>query len=329
MMASPDQPEEEVYDASVVDEAQDESIADDDSFDAYGEDDDAAGQDQQMQIATGNDDYAKTFDSPMRTRTEATEPDPDAANPQSASDASESMKNSSVSDPLKSQSPVAPPATSSSLEARLPSNPAVDKEAATDPLQAKSPSIPADDENDVGVDIQKLVDDITARAKTTNIPSPTTPLPPTPSSASLGTSQPSSLPPKPSLPQLPSQPSVHSLPSTARAFHSRTPSSHDTPPAPGTTSYSAPGTSGDAMSSLPPPPASFTASRPFAPLPNIPPVPTGARSARDDLQGIQNWDEFQADEKRYLTEAKWEKFPDGSRIFIGKFLPTSMGQSHI
>ncbi|KAG7293784.1 hypothetical protein NEMBOFW57_003841 [Staphylotrichum longicolle] len=31
----------------------------------------------------------------------------------------------------------------------------------------------------------------------------------------------------------------------------------------------------------------------------------------------QLWDQFQADEKRYTSEAKWERFPEGSRIFIG------------
>jgi hypothetical protein len=32
----------------------------------------------------------------------------------------------------------------------------------------------------------------------------------------------------------------------------------------------------------------------------------------------QLWDQFQADEKRYTSEAKWERFPEGSRIFIGE-----------
>jgi hypothetical protein len=35
----------------------------------------------------------------------------------------------------------------------------------------------------------------------------------------------------------------------------------------------------------------------------------------------QTWESFQADEKRYMTEAKWERFPDGSRIFIGELMP--------
>jgi broad specificity phosphatase PhoE len=32
----------------------------------------------------------------------------------------------------------------------------------------------------------------------------------------------------------------------------------------------------------------------------------------------QLWEQFQADEKRYTSEAKWERFPEGSRIFIGE-----------
>lgn len=29
------------------------------------------------------------------------------------------------------------------------------------------------------------------------------------------------------------------------------------------------------------------------------------------------WDQFMADERQYMSEAKWDRFPEGSRIFIG------------
>jgi hypothetical protein len=36
----------------------------------------------------------------------------------------------------------------------------------------------------------------------------------------------------------------------------------------------------------------------------------------DDYQ--RKWDQFIADERQYMSEAKWDRFPEGSRIFIGK-----------
>lgn len=42
-------------------------------------------------------------------------------------------------------------------------------------------------------------------------------------------------------------------------------------------------------------------------------------STRDEFQRL--WDQFMADERQYMSEAKWDRFPEGSRLFIGKLLP--------
>jgi len=34
-------------------------------------------------------------------------------------------------------------------------------------------------------------------------------------------------------------------------------------------------------------------------------------------QGVQSWDTFQNEERKYVADAKWDRFPDGSRLFIG------------
>lgn len=51
--------------------------------------------------------------------------------------------------------------------------------------------------------------------------------------------------------------------------------------------------------------------------PSGPKAQSGSRhNARN--AGSQTYDMFLADERRYTAEAKWEKFPDGSRIFVGR-----------
>lgn len=36
----------------------------------------------------------------------------------------------------------------------------------------------------------------------------------------------------------------------------------------------------------------------------------------------QQWETFLREERKYVSEAKWDRFPDGSRIFIGLFAPS-------
>lgn len=35
----------------------------------------------------------------------------------------------------------------------------------------------------------------------------------------------------------------------------------------------------------------------------------------------KRWEAFLQDERKYVSEAKWDRFPEGSRIFIGQYLP--------
>ncbi|KAG9250518.1 putative RNA-binding protein [Emericellopsis atlantica] len=44
-------------------------------------------------------------------------------------------------------------------------------------------------------------------------------------------------------------------------------------------------------------------------------APATGTTSEDDYQ--RNWERFLADERQYMTEAQWDRFPEGSRIFIG------------
>ena len=58
------------------------------------------------------------------------------------------------------------------------------------------------------------------------------------------------------------------------------------------------------------------------------PVSADAPSGNYQASSLkQLWDQFQADEKRYTSEAKWERFPEGSRIFIGEFFVSHVRQA--
>lgn len=51
------------------------------------------------------------------------------------------------------------------------------------------------------------------------------------------------------------------------------------------------------------------------------PDPSGfavRQPANDAANRETLWERFNADERRYMSEAKWDRFPEGSRIFIGK-----------
>jgi nuclear polyadenylated RNA-binding protein 3 len=188
-------------------------------------------------------------------------------------------------------------------------------------------------------DIQKMVDDMSARAAASSAKqSSTLPAPPAqPFPSPAGASQPASLPPKPSLPAQAAQfaagnrasPSFdpNSLPAALKALnypgHPAASISATTPGAlPGS---GAPGTSSDASLSLPPPPpAQFNghAPPPFPVMSQHYPANTGTGSAdanHGTHQDEQTYEQFIADERRYMAEAKWERFPEGSRIFVGEF----------
>ncbi|KAL1835995.1 hypothetical protein VTJ49DRAFT_5708 [Mycothermus thermophilus] len=301
-----------------------------------------------------NDDYAKTFDSPAahEDQSEAEDAQPDvpmaaaqeATNSPSSASAQESAPAAVRPDPpspipastvpvdgpqasgdapsqteqpngLGSPSASAPAAI---LDTSIPSTetstaPAAEPlekpshtptaDAATNP-DAASGTVPAaapapTEDNDAGtIDIQKLVDNLAAKAAApAAAPDGPAQAPPattqaTPAASSLSHSH--SLPPKPtlpnppaSLPAIPPAPYSHSRAHHASAIPPAGPMSHASPPGP----YGGP-----------------------------PHHAAQNGDAAGYYQGAsikQLWEQFQADEKRYTTEARWDRFPEGSRIFIG------------
>jgi hypothetical protein len=183
-----------------------------------------------------------------------------------------------------------------------------------------------------GIDIQQLLDNITANAEKNEAPSNLS----TPSSATA-TSFPktSGLPPHSSLPPRPQVP--------AKRFHDDISKYHAGVPqtptyrAPGMNlvGSGAPGTSTDPRSGLPPPPtASFrspqSAGSPISPSSYQPldrlnaqdrdlydprEVDDADRRWGPDMQ--RQYDEFIAQERVYVTEGMWDRFPPNSRLFIG------------
>ena len=107
------------------------------------------------------------------------------------------------------------------------------------------------------------------------------------------------------------QPAHSSTPSvTAVPSASAQPLPHATGP---------PGSSTDGPASLPAPPAGGV---------NTPSLHAQAAlghpgDGRQEGDYQRQWDQFMADERQYMSEAKWDRFPEGSRIFIGMDLRLS------
>ena len=197
-----------------------------------------------------------------------------------------------------------------------------------------------DDVGNGGIDIQQLLDNITANAQkneTTVVPQASSGALPKVASALPAHS---SLPPRPNLPQ--------KRPYDDGKYHAPAPGlpkipSQYIPPPPGVAApiiaTGAPGTSIDSRGGLPPPPtASFQPPPPSASGPMTPASYNqmnrssvqatqkpfvDARDEADESEAkwgpeIQKlYDEFLADERMYVTEGLWDRFPLGSRLFIG------------
>ncbi|KKY30952.1 putative rna-binding protein [Diaporthe ampelina] len=177
------------------------------------------------------------------------------------------------------------------------------------------------DSDATAIDIQKLVDEITAKAEA----EASSELPPAKPSDPLQTQSPPSmdvdlpsLPPKPALTQEQSQQTY----SQATYHHGSLPNAPPFSSAPAATpsqpAYSA--TNGAPGAHMSQPPA-YNPTPPFASYPNAYPPGTGtapSQAPANNGPGLQQtYDEFLADERKHMSEAKWERFPDGSRIFIG------------
>jgi hypothetical protein len=185
-----------------------------------------------------------------------------------------------------------------------------------------------------GIDIQQLLDNITANAEKNEAASTLT----TPSSATT-TSFPKTtgLPPHSSLPPRPQIPSKRFHDDISK-YHAGVPQPQNFR-APGMTTLvasGAPGTSTDPRGGLPPPPTASFRSPQSAGSPTSPgsyqnldrlntqdPKLNSSREADDaDVrwgpETQKEYDEFIAQERVYVTEGSWDRFPVNSRLFIGK-----------
>ncbi|KAI1505111.1 hypothetical protein F5X99DRAFT_405378 [Biscogniauxia marginata] len=177
--------------------------------------------------------------------------------------------------------------------------------------------------NDDAIDIQALVDNITARAAAADASQNAT----SQNAANIPTtSQSSSLPPRPPMPQ--PAPQSYTRPEDAATYQPGAPHPSTMivppaiPPAPGTyPAGGAPGTVANPGASLPtnPPPSINAMSNHAMSMPQYDAAYAAAAGSHPqafDLQQ-QRWDSFLQEERRYVSEAKWDRFPEGSRLFIG------------
>ncbi|OTB03159.1 hypothetical protein M426DRAFT_12748 [Hypoxylon sp. CI-4A] len=178
------------------------------------------------------------------------------------------------------------------------------------------------DKNDI--DIQSIVDKIIGN----NNIGPANPAAAAQNTANItAPSQAVSLPPRPPLPQNPPQPNVRSDDvlsyQPVYPYHNANAAvgSSTLPPPPGSYLTGVPGTSQDARNNLPPPPATSLSAIPAQPysIAQYDPAYMAATGTQTQLmnQQSQQWENFLQEERRYVSEAKWDRFPEGSRLFIG------------
>lgn len=337
--------------------AGDDDVVDDDSLnDPYGEiEQDEVAQPQQpppqQELPDSNDDYAKTFDSPIGPEEGEggdIQPEDVSSMPRESNEVSLSSEHL-TSHPSETSHAVHNSPSTSAHQAQSGSSVLTTYEAHTDdaitsaahpsnPDQAgfqsvTSPSTASADSNSAGspnpsADIQRLVADLTAPAEPTSSDDPSAlpakaELPAGPNASSSALPSSASLPPRPPLPQAASQ--SYTSQHHPSGSSSSIPASVAVPPTPGQPStYVAagvPGTSSDALGNLAPAAASgLNASVAITSLtapPYPPQSPAYATDRPQDADYQRQWDQFMADERQYMSEAKWDRFPEGSRLFIG------------
>ncbi|KAI3401106.1 hypothetical protein diail_252 [Diaporthe ilicicola] len=186
-------------------------------------------------------------------------------------------------------------------------------------VQPEDVDMTGGDSDATAIDIQKLVDEITAKAEAEAEASSEQPSAKPPASlqtpSSMDVDLPS-LPPKPALTQEQSQQTY----SPATYHHASLPNAppYSSAPTglPSQPAFSATNGAPGAHMSQPP---TYNATPSFASYPNAyPPGTAPPQAPANNGVGLQQtYDEFLADERKHMSEAKWERFPDGSRIFIG------------
>ena len=305
-----------------------------------------------------DDDYAMTFDSEGEADARDTLPQKALENPVLESNTKRSdLVIADETPPPAMSAPAAQACITSTLHAQPHSAEAtatLTASRAAIPTQGYKPSTPPPIYQSIQngeVDIQQLLDNITANAEleaakavpnTASAGSPTFP----PGSSAFSHT---SLPPRP---QALPKPPMHPAYTAQNETHSyRAGPTYPAPPgtaarAPGMAGLiaaGAPGTQTDPRNGLPPPPAaSFSPPASFSrPGENMPFVPQrgpqhgrGPSSIGDvEDEGEIQWgpdmqklyEAFLAAERRNVAEGVWDKYPPGSRLFIGKPL---LLQSH-
>ncbi|KAI1805827.1 hypothetical protein F4811DRAFT_513698 [Daldinia bambusicola] len=235
----------------------------------------------------------------------------DLSSPSRAQSVHQSATNPSPSRAQEPQKPQDQAVINSSTE-----DPGVPQPPSAAPAEEDHPSNAANNE----LDIQSLVDKIIGNASVGDASQTAAPQ----SSANIpAPPQAVSLPPRPPMPQLPAQPYVHPDDSlnyqSGLSYHNANTLS-SLPPLPGAYSTGAPGMALETHNNLPPPPASSLNALPAHsfPTPQFDPAyaaSTGTSSQASDQH--QRWENFLREERRYVSEAKWDRFPEGSRLFIG------------
>jgi hypothetical protein len=216
---------------------------------------------------------------------------------------------------------------------------------------------PEDNIGDGGVDFQTLLDNLpppSSAAPSAPLPSETAP-----SSADDVSEAPQGLPPRPPPQQKPSiHPNYHPSddirsyhhlqphpPSTSTTYPSQQSNYQSSLGLPSLAASGAPGTASGASSLPPPPGPSFQQPAPStAESSQEPPSPATSPNGRvekpvgrvvkpgdedvpwgPDIQ--KKYDQFLHDERVYVTEGLWDRFPAGSRLFVGKYSAIFFNQS--
>ena len=336
----------------------DSPSADSSFSDAYKQADEAEGN-KDVTVNRGtevSDDYAMTFDSDGEANSDNQDVSQANIGQESTSlpdFVSASHLPSSVSHdshaadlpPSAQQNPL--PDSNSSLT-YPPTTSANASENNQDPTQAETAHLQTHIYEDIasgGIDIQQLLDNITANAEKNEAASALT----TPSSATApsfpkttGLPTHSSLPPRPQLPAKHFQDDIQKYHAgLSQASHSYR------PPGMNIVASGAPGTSTDPRSGLPPPPTASFRSPPSAGSPISPGsyqklnrLTTQDRKSYESQAEIDDanarwgpeiqklYDEFLIKEREYVTEGMWDRFPLNSRLFIGMHIKPGSTAEH-
>ncbi|TAQ87597.1 hypothetical protein B7494_g4051 [Chlorociboria aeruginascens] len=217
-------------------------------------------------------------------------------------------------------------------------------------VEAKPQAQGHEDGANGGIDIQQLLDNITANAENNTAAAAPPSVNSIHNSLPKGLNLPAhaSLPPRPQISQAPSNRSSHAYDDLSKYHgppgYAPHPNAYRTSSlAPNFMAAGAPGTSTDLRAGLPPPPSASFHSPPSTGA-RISPAPysqiqrltnrhrtsNSVDSTSDDVDDADRYwgpavqkiyDEFLANERMYVNEGAWDRFPNGSRLFIGN-LPT-------